>query len=385
MKAVQKKSYLWVGSENRTVTSPSSSQFDVTVQTPYRNVIAVDVVKAVIDYKAPNVAPNTYTSIVLNDRVENPYIETVEAGGYDSITEVLAHMFPAESGFEVTTGTDASGDFFAYVTTTAGYTMAPNLRSLKLNNEEIRAYLGLNDELLIPTLGELPGPNPHTPILTWTFFQYQPDEPYSGSLEEDAIVSVNDVAREELEWDFPNDVRHSTPVSVKEALQNVLPKYNVRLVDDALVLELPFAATFTPTKAEDHHMLVPNAEFQAILGVGGEELVPVVDDAAAVIRWTFPRTVKLPKAPPFLFIQSQELGNTATTAAGDLNFFRVLIGKPTGADPEFLIDENMRVDFITRPPRDMNNIDITVLLPDKTTLDNGGGSVGLLLQIVQTI
>jgi hypothetical protein len=43
------------------------------------------------------------------------------------------------------------------------------------------------------------------------------------------------------------------------------------------------------------------------------------------------------------------------------------------------------VDFITRPPRDMNNIDITVLLPDKTTLDNGGGSVGLLLQIVQTI
>lgn len=391
MKGIQQKSYLWVSSDNRTVTSTSTTSFNVKVQMPIRNVVSLDVVNAVIDYKAPNIVPHDMIAFTIDDLVPDPYTETAPSGsGYTVLNDVLEQLFPSPL-FTVSAGENI-GVPFATVTTTAGATMVPSLRGMTFNNNEIRGFLGLTTAPLLPTLGEVPPqegvPNPHTPQLTWTFpvVNVESKDRFTSSLDGDATVVVQDVTRQTNAYGFPNGVRYSTAVSVKEAFQDLLPRFNVRLVDDALVLELPLSETLSPINVADHQLYVANNDFAVILGLFDDTiLLPVLANGDGVLRWTFPRTLKLPRPPPYLFVQSQELGNNVTSAAGDINFFRMLIGKPSGADVQFLIEENQRVDFITNAPRDLNEIDVAVLLPDKTVVNNADGSFSMLLEIVQAI
>jgi hypothetical protein len=269
MLGIQQKSYLWVSSDNRTSNSRSTTSFNLRLQTPLQNVISVEVVKAGLEYKAPNILPKGSPSFVLNDLVLDP----------------------------------STGD----------------------------------------------------PVITPTTYE------------------------------FHNLVHYPTPASVMEALQDILPSYIIRLVDDALVLELPMLKTVTPTVPEDHLLIVEDTEFQKILGMSKDTVFPVVDDDKQVIRWSFPRSLKIPKPPPFFFIQSQELGNDVISTAGNINFFRVFVGKPLGADPSILLDENQVISPVVTAPREINDIDVSVLLPDRTVLNNGDGSFSMLLEIVQTI
>jgi hypothetical protein len=234
----------------------------------------------------------------------------------------------------------------------------------------------MGQDPIIPTLAYPSG----VPTLTWTF----PNEPVFPETEyvpdAEESVTIKNVNNEPSEVDIPEG-RYSL-TTLKEVLQDVLPTgYVVKVVDGGLVFEQDLDGLADPINVSDFALKVTSLGLRSILGLTGD-VTPVLTD---VLRWTLPKSVKLPKPAPYLFIQSQELGNIAASAANDINFFRMLVAEPSAADEAYIVDTNTRVDSFVIPPRTIQNIDIVVALPNKTVLNNGGGSVSLLLEIVQSI
>jgi hypothetical protein len=374
MKQQQVKSYLFVSSNNRALTSSSTTNFTVPLQTALQNVVSIDLINTVIDYKAPNITAAQGNTLLFEKIVSLPdYVGTIDdLDSFPSMFSLVTALFGDGSVFAV--GYTVSGTKLTVTTTSGG--MVPSKRPLTASSSNLQEVLGMGQDPIIPTLAYPSG----VPTLTWTF----PNEPVFPETEyvpdAEESVTIKNVNNEPSEVDIPEG-RYSL-TTLKEVLQDVLPTgYVVKVVDGGLVFEQDLDGLADPINVSDFALKVTSLGLRSILGLTGD-VTPVLTD---VLRWTLPKSVKLPKPAPYLFIQSQELGNIAASAANDINFFRMLVAEPSAADEAYIVDTNTRVDSFVIPPRTIQNIDIVVALPNKTVLNNGGGSVSLLLEIVQSI
>lgn len=370
-----RRSFLMVSSDNKTYTSNSNTDFYVKLQEPLRNVVQVDVVSAVLNYTVPNITTGA-NSFVLKDLVNTPYSPSVDAPRSITFADLIQVLFTAP--FTANT----SGSTIT-VKTTAG-SMVPADRVLTASTTQLQEWLGLESTDLLPTLGTVADST--TPQLTWTFPLMPTAASTTGELlqvTETATINITNYNVVSTTYTIPQSLY--TPSTLKEKLRDLLPAgFMVRLVDEALVIEQSFDTLITPIVETQHNLTVASSTLRTILGLTTTDTTPVLAASDGVLRWTFPRVVKLPKAHPFLLLQSDELGNNISNAAGDISFFRMLVASRSTADQDYFIDQSTRVQPYLDAPRSLSLIDIKVLLPNKTVAPSGG-SVNLLLEIVQTI
>ena len=99
-------------------------------------------------------------------------------------------------------------------------------------------------------------------------------------------------------------------------------------------------------------------------------------------RWYFPHPVQLSGIYPYLFIQSRALGTDIKVANGNMGFWRMLLNDQVNYA---LAQTNTRVDTYTNTPITLQDIDIKLVYPDGTTVNNNGGRFTLLLEIVRLV
>ena len=99
-------------------------------------------------------------------------------------------------------------------------------------------------------------------------------------------------------------------------------------------------------------------------------------------RWLFPHPVQLSGIYPYLFIQSRALGTDIRVANGNLGFWRMLLNDQVNYS---LAQTNNRVDAYINAPRTLQDIDIKLVYPDGTAVNNNGGRFTLLLEIVRIV
>ena len=114
-------------------------------------------------------------------------------------------------------------------------------------------------------------------------------------------------------------------------------------------------------------------------------LAPVFTDTEGLYgtyRWQFPHPVQLSGIYPYLFIQSRALGTDIRVANGNLGFWRMLLNDQVNYA---LAQTNNRVDTYINTPITLQDIDIKLVYPDGTPVNNNGGRFTLLLEIVRIV
>jgi hypothetical protein len=99
-------------------------------------------------------------------------------------------------------------------------------------------------------------------------------------------------------------------------------------------------------------------------------------------RWAFPNRVSLPGNHPYLLIQSRALGTDIKTANNTIGFWRMLL-HDAGANSISML--NNRVDTYLAAPRTLQDIDVKLLYPDGSQVNNNGGRFTFLLEIVRSV
>ena len=99
-------------------------------------------------------------------------------------------------------------------------------------------------------------------------------------------------------------------------------------------------------------------------------------------RWLFPHPVHLSGIYPYLFIQSRALGTDIRVANGNLGFWRMLLNDQVNYS---IAQTNNRVDAYINSPKTLQDIDIKLVYPDGTPVNNNGGRFTLLLEIVRIV
>ena len=168
-------------------------------------------------------------------------------------------------------------------------------------------------------------------------------------------------------------------------LGRLLPGYIVRVSNsNVLTVELELGEIDSNDPAE-RGILVTSSTLRRVLGLTSSRQRPVfnaADGPHGTLRWSFPRPMVLSQTGGYMMLQSRELGNQIITSTGDVEFYRLLINDPTNNVVSMV---NNRVDTYLQAPRTIKDIDVRLLFPDKTVVDNRGGSLTLLLEIVRTL
>ena len=99
-------------------------------------------------------------------------------------------------------------------------------------------------------------------------------------------------------------------------------------------------------------------------------------------RWAFPYSVKLSGIYPYLFIQSRALGTDIRVANGNMGYWRMVLNDQVNYALNMV---NNRVDTYTNEPLTLKEIDIKLVYPDGTPVNNSGGRFTLLLEIVRLV
>ena len=142
-----------------------------------------------------------------------------------------------------------------------------------------------------------------------------------------------------------------------------------------------------PFTLNDFAITVSSSILTKILGVSllSQTVVPVnnaSDGEFGTLRWAFPDPTVLKGISPYLFIQSNKLGADIHTANNNLAFWRMVMNDTLNYE---ITMTNNRVDTYLDAPRTLQDIDIKLLFPDGSVVNNNGGSFTLLLEIVRQI
>lgn len=141
------------------------------------------------------------------------------------------------------------------------------------------------------------------------------------------------------------------------------------------------SGTVWNTTSANYLFECPSATFRAILGLSTATTTGTYDaniGAFGGIRWVFPNAVNLSQLSPYLMIQSNELGSQITDAHGR-GFWRMVVNDP---DEDKLYFRAVRVDDYQEKPRTLQTVDIRLAFPDGTPVENRGGSVSLLVEVI---
>ena len=83
--------------------------------------------------------------------------------------------------------------------------------------------------------------------------------------------------------------------------------------------------------------------------------------------------------PSFFLVQSRNLGTDVVASSGSIGYWRLI---PNTASNGYLAYTNSREDSYLTSGRTIQDIDIQLLLPNGTIVNNGGKPVRLLLEAV---
>jgi len=108
----------------------------------------------------------------------------------------------------------------------------------------------------------------------------------------------------------------------------------------------------------------------------------ITDGANGTYRWSFPYPVKLSGLYPYLFIQSSALGVDIRVANGNIGYWRMLLNDQVNYS---LTMTNNRVDNYVDVSKVLHDIDIKLVYPDGSVVNNNGGRFTLLLEIVRLV
>lgn len=117
---------------------------------------------------------------------------------------------------------------------------------------------------------------------------------------------------------------------------------------------------------------------------GGGSITPTLDadSARGTYRWYFPHPVHLSGIYPYMFIQSRALGTDIRTANNTMGFWRMILNDPVN----YLVSMvNNRVDPYQRAPTSLQQIDVRLIYPDGTVVNNNGGRFTMLLEIIRRV
>ena len=134
--------------------------------------------------------------------------------------------------------------------------------------------------------------------------------------------------------------------------------------------------------------ITADSTLSPLLGItetGSGDLAPTFNSTNGLYgtyRWTFPYSVKLGGIYPYLFIQSRALGTTIRVANGAMGFWRMVLNDNVNYSISMV---NSRVDTYTDTPITLQDIDIKLVYPDGTDVNNNGGRFTLLLEIVRQL
>lgn len=179
-----------------------------------------------------------------------------------------------------------------------------------------------------------------------------------------------------------------TPQTLEEELNSLLDPAYVVQVSLSAMLTISYPLTSTDDPSGNRTLTVSSSTLRKQLGMRSSAphtLNPTYDPnngAYGTFTWTFPRPMFLSQTATYLLLQSNELGTDIITATGDTGFYRLLLADPRNSVVTLV---NNRVDTYLHTPRRLQNIDIRVMFPDRTVVNNRGGSLTILLEVVRSI
>ena len=117
---------------------------------------------------------------------------------------------------------------------------------------------------------------------------------------------------------------------------------------------------------------------------GGVSISPSLDadSARGTYRWYLPFPVQLSGIYPYMFLQSRALGTDIRTANNTMGFWRMILNDPENYQVSMV---NNRVDPYQRTPVTLQQIDVKLIYPDGTVVNNNGGRFAVLLEIIRRV
>ena len=131
-----------------------------------------------------------------------------------------------------------------------------------------------------------------------------------------------------------------------------------------------------------------SAKLCPIMGItltgGGGTITPSNDGDSVhgTYRWYFPYPVNLTGIYPYMFIQSRALGTDIRTANNTMGFWRMILNDPVNYQVSMV---NNRVDPYQRSPTTLQQVDVKLIYPDGSVVNNNGGRFAVLLEIIRRV
>ena len=380
-----RKDYVLVSSDARAAGSASTTDFTVRLALPLTNVVKTDLVQCVLDYNIANVvAPNN--QIIIEEGAGTITTRTFGLNPLEG--ENFVNISPGDlrdqlqtflgEGYNVSIENEPPRFL---ITQSPATGINPVKRTITVS-ERLARNMGLTGTTITPVYT--------APTMTWAFppysFQTMEDEPNTVATIPSSTISVPEGDDATVSNTITISEGLYTPYTLTTELTERLSSYLVQVsTADVLSIEYRVGETESNNPA-NRGLLVASAGLRNILGLTSPRLRPVfvpTDGAFGTLRWTFPRPLQLSQtAGGYMMLQSRELGNQIITSTGDVEFYRLLLNDPTNNVVSMV---NNRVDTYLHAPRTIKDIDIRLLFPDKSVVNNRGGSFTLLLEVVRSI
>lgn len=376
-----RKQFVLINSDDRTVSSISTTDFNVVLREPINNVVKTDLVAVSMDYNMANVtAPNNTfqikTSVVLTPAVAAKAAYTEEIPAVPAVTERVEAV-PAETHEEIQS---PAGWYYKAVDGDAFSPLPDYSRDEPVGfygpreNEAAGTYW--NAEASYITVIDVPAIPAYDRIVT-------PAIP-AQTINHPAVIAVPGIYGEATA-NYTIDEDQYTPAELRAMLEEVFGGQNgyfdVFLVNRNLRIEYWFAAETLVPEERVFKFVCNNSTLRTVLGmtsstITGTYLSTIGDFGGS--RINFPRAVRLPSTSPFIMIQSAELGIKTKTSSG-LGFWRALINDPS---TDTLQIANNRTDEYLDEPKRLQDIDIRLGFPNGAKVDNRGAAFSILIEVV---
>lgn len=377
-----RKDYVLVSSDSRNnINRTSTTDFTVSLSVPLENVVKTDIVQIIMEYNVANiVSPNN--AFVIEGGLSQS-VATLDkafpAGPYTTpqgVADALALALGSNYNVSVVDGR-LNVSYNAVSETRLTFTAL---------NSSLRDALGMTAPTL--TSDQIAAEDPADTQELWVF----PNTPPECSVTPDndggtfSFFAIQELVEDTVSTNVTIAEGLYTPGTLAEALADLLPGYTVQVsTANMITLEKVLTTASLDDSGSSNELVVTSATLRGILGLAQERLRPTFNannGEHGTFRWTFPRPVRLSQTAPYLLLQSRELGNQILTATGDVSFYRLLLVDTTNG---FVSATNNRVDTYLDAPRRIKDIDLRVLFPDKTVVNNRGGSLTLLLEVVRSM
>ena len=176
-------------------------------------------------------------------------------------------------------------------------------------------------------------------------------------------------------------------VAIVQAINDTLNNTNALsvctgiLIGSVIRLELEFPQTPTTTNEQKFTITCTSPTFRVVLGMTSTSISGTYISSIGLYggsRITMPSGITLTGLFPYFLIQSVALGNDTMTTKG-LYFWRAIVNNPYNTTLEVA---NNRTDDYVYAPKMIYEIDVRIIFPNGSIVDNRGGTFAFLVELV---